>query len=133
MTIFGWYSFFFSQNCRFQLFYSFHLGINLAENCGARVLIEIPSQMFKCVTCGFVNAITCAFFFFQETNFLLLYQALSADKSHFVDLIIEMGWWSEKDIEMVKILLYEEVSFVYIILSYQVASSRNYIEYLKVS
>ena len=42
---------------------------------------------------------------------------MSADKAHFVDLIIEMGWWSEKDIEWEKEELYEEVSFVYIILS----------------
>lgn len=47
---------------------------------------------------------------------------MSADKAHSVDLIIEMGWWSEKDIELEKEELYKKVSFVYIILSYQLAS-----------
>ena len=75
------------------------------------------------MACGFVNAITCDFFFFfKETDSFLLYLALTDDKAHFVDLIIEMGWWSEKDIAWVKKGLYEKVSFLYVILSYQLAS-----------
>ena len=73
--------------------------------------------------CGYVNAITCDFFFFfQETDSFRLYLSMIDDKAHFVDLIIEMGWWSEKDIAWVKKGLYEKVSFLYVILSYQLAS-----------
>ena len=37
LTILGWYSFLFSQNCRFELLYCFHLCVNLTKNFGARV------------------------------------------------------------------------------------------------
>ena len=43
---------------------------------------------------------------------------MNANKAHFVDLILEMGWWSEEDIEFEK-ELFKEVSVIYITLSYQ--------------
>ena len=44
---------------------------------------------------------------------------MDANKADFVDLILEMGWWSEKDIEWRKKMLFLEVSVIYITLSYQ--------------
>ena len=44
---------------------------------------------------------------------------MKANKTHFVDLILEMGWWSEEDIEWEKQNLFKEVSVIYITLSYQ--------------
>ena len=43
---------------------------------------------------------------------------MDSNKAHFVDLILEMGWWSEEDIEFEK-ELFKEVSVIYITLSYQ--------------
>ena len=44
---------------------------------------------------------------------------MDANKAHFLDLILKMGWWSEEDIEWVKVQLFIKVSVIYITLSYQ--------------
>ena len=49
------------------------------------------------------------------------------NKAHFVDLILEMGWWSEEDIEWEKQNLFKEVSVIYITLSYQSGFLLTYI------
>ena len=59
-----------------------------------------------------------------------------ANKAPFVDFILEMGWWSEVEIIYMMDSLYDEVYFLYIILSYQPVSYCTYIvsqSYLKVS
>ena len=50
-----------------------------------------------------------------------------ANKASFVDLILKMGWWSEEDIEDWKKWLFNEVSLIYITLSYQSGFLLTYI------
>ena len=45
---------------------------------------------------------------------------MEANKAHFVDLILEMGWWSEEGIEWSKKLLFRKVSVIYMTLSYHI-------------